>query len=168
MKTIGLLVVLMLLMACKKDKVEVVEDDIDGHLLDIAKNTSGYVWYKNSDTLLPRSDGSGHSQAFLRTRFNPTAAAMLDSVGKVMEGITFPNGSVIIKELYTDANTFDRWAILLKDSGSEFADSQGWVWGYINADESVAVSAKTKGTSCITCHSQAGSIDRTLMNAYFP
>ena len=44
----------------------------------------------------------------------------------------------------------------------------GWVWGYINADESIAAPASEKGSQCISCHSQSDNIDYMLMNKYFP
>lgn len=155
----------LLLYSCKSDQVP---DATDATLLKLAKNTSGFVWYNLTDTLLPRSSGSGHGQPFLRTRYNAIAATQLDATGKVIPGSLFPEGSLIVKELYLADSIFDRYAILYKDSDSESADAQGWVWGYINADESVAVAASLKGSSCIACHSQVDHIDYMLMNKYFP
>lgn len=56
----------------------------------MAKETSGFNWYKKSSTLLGRSSGSGHPQAYLRTKFNAIAAAKLDSSGKIQVLATFP------------------------------------------------------------------------------
>lgn len=151
--------------ACKKEEPAV---GIDKQLYDMAVETSGFVWYKNSDVLLDKSAGTGHSQPFLRTRYNATAATQLDSAGKIIDGTSFPEGSLIVKELYDNATTFGRYAILYKQSSNEHADANGWVWGYVNADETVALSATAKGSSCISCHSQAGNIDYMLMNKYFP
>ena len=83
-------------------------------------------------------------------------------------GATFPEGSLIVKELYDNSTTLGRYAILYKKSGSSDADAKGWVWGYINADGGVAEAASKKGSSCISCHSQADNIDYMLMNKYFP
>jgi len=154
-----------LLYSCKSDQVP---NATDATLLKLAKNTSGFVWYNLTDTLLPHSSGSGHGQPFLRTRYNAIAATQLDVNGRVIPGSLFPEGSLIVKELYLANNVFDRYAILYKDSDSESADAQGWVWGYINADETVAVAASLKGSSCIACHSQVDNIDYMLMNKYFP
>jgi len=153
------------LSSCEKDKAAI---EIDKQLFDLAKSPSGFVWFKNSDELLAKSSGSGHPQDFLRTRYNSIAATQLDANGKIIEGTTFPEGSLIVKELYEDASTLDRYAILYKDSENEYADANGWVWGYINANGSVAVSADTKGSSCISCHSQTNNIDYMLMNKYYP
>jgi len=79
------------------------------------------------------------------------------------------------KELYEMSKTTSGFvwyknsnALLDKSSGSADADAKGWVWGYINADGTVAESASKKGSSCISCHSQTNNIDYMLMNKYFP
>jgi hypothetical protein len=154
-----------LLTSCKKDKVLA---GTDKELFDMAKTTAGFVWYKNSSALLDKSGGSGHPQPFLKTRYNAIAATQLDTTGKIIAGSTFPEGSLIVKELYDNATKLGRYAILYKKSASEDADSNGWIWGYIDADGSVAVPASQKGTSCINCHSQADNIDYMLMNKFFP
>jgi len=150
--------------ACKKDKAE----GTDKELLDMSKTTSGFTWYKNSNTLLSKSSGSGHPEALLRTRYNSTAATMLDSLGKVMANATFPEGSLVVKELYDNATSLSRYAILYKQTNHVDADARGWVWGYINEDGSVAEPASKKGSACISCHLQSDNIDYMLMNKFFP
>jgi hypothetical protein len=151
--------------ACKNDPEDTV--GIDKEMHDLSKTTTGFTWYKFSSAFLDKSAGTGHSEALVRTRYNATAAAMLDSVGKVRSGITFPEGSLVVKELHESASKFNRYAIMLKRSAAEEADETNWVWGYINADGSVAEPAKNKGKSCRGCHSQEGHIDLTLMNKSF-
>lgn len=151
--------------ACKKDKEAV---GTDKELYEMAQTTSGFVWYKNSNVLLAKSSGSGHSQPFLRTRYNSIAASKLDGDGKILAGAAFPEGSLIVKELHDNSSTVERYAILYKKSGSVDADANGWVWGYINANGTVAESSSKKGSSCISCHSQIDNIDYMLMNKYFP
>lgn len=141
---------------------------IDKELLDMVKVINGFTWYKNSDELLDRSSGSAHDYPYLRTRYNSIAATQLDENGKILEGAVFPEGSLVVKELYSNTTTLGRYAILYKQSGNTYADANGWVWGYINTDGTVAESATKKGASCISCHSQPGSIDYMLMNKYFP
>lgn len=162
---IGFFFVIKSFSFCKKEEQA---EGTDQELFDLAKSAVGFNWYKNSATLLNKSTGSAHPQPFLKTRFNSVASAKLDASGKIMSGATFPEGSLIVKELYTDATTLVRYALLYKKSGSADADAKGWVWGYINADGTVAEAASKKGTSCISCHSQSGSIDYMLMNKFFP
>ena len=151
--------------SCKKDEQAT---GTDKELYDMAKVTSGFTWYKYSDELLDKSSGSGHNFPFLRTRFNETAAAYLDSTGKVIDGTVYPEGSLVVKELYENANTLSRYAVLDKKPGHDDADANGWVWGYINADESIAEPASNRGDACISCHQQNGNIDYILMNKFFP
>jgi hypothetical protein len=151
--------------SCKKEKEA---GETDQALYEMANSSNGFTWYKFSDTLLDKSSGSGHPQAFLRTRYNAAAATKLDSSGKIVNGAVFPEGALIVKELYEDENTLVRYAILYKDGDSPDADDKGWVWGYIDKDGTVAEPASKKGTACISCHLQAENIDYMLMNKYFP
>jgi hypothetical protein len=151
--------------SCKKDPVAT---GIDRQLFEMAGETQGFTWFKYSNAFLPKSSGSGHPQALLRTRFNAEAATMLDENGAVIPDASFPEGSLIVKELHDKENSLSRYAILYKDSGNGSADNRGWVWGYINADGTVSISASKKGSSCINCHLQEGNIDYTLMNKFFP
>lgn len=157
--------IIFYLSSCKKDPVAT---GIDKQLFEMAGETEGFSWYKNSDDFLPKSSGSGHPQTLLRTRFNAEAATMLDENGKVKPDASFPEASLIVKELHDKENSLARYAILYKNTGNGSADSRGWVWGYINADGTVSISASKKGSSCINCHLQEGNIDYTLMNKFFP
>lgn len=147
------------------------ENDVsatDIALYELATAPDGFTWYKHADSLLTRSSGSGHGEPYLRTRYNATAATQLDGDGKVLPDAVFSEGSLIVKELYTNTTTIGRYAILFKQSDSPDADDKGWVWGYINANGSVAESATNKGNACIGCHSQSGNVDYMLMNKFFP
>lgn len=150
--------------SCKKE----VSMGIDMELYAFAQGTMGFTWYKKSNVLLDKSSGSGHNFAKLRTRFNDIASQNLDVDGKVNLGSKFQEESVIVKELTNASGELQRYAILYKNSNHEFADSNGWVWGYIEEDGEVAETAENKGKSCIGCHQQSGNVDYVLMNKYFP
>jgi hypothetical protein len=149
--------------SCKKK-----EKELDEELFELAKETSGFVWYKNSSSLLSKSSGSGHPQTSLRTRYNAAAATKLDANGKITANATFPEGALIVKELYENSTTVIRYAILYKKTDSSSADAKGWVWGYIDANGKVAEPASNKGKACISCHNQSDNIDYMLMNKFFP
>jgi hypothetical protein len=150
--------------SCKKEKAK----GIDEQLFEMAKESNGFARYKNTDAFLEKSSGSAHNFPFLRTRFNSVAATMLDADKKVKSGAEFPEGSLIVKDLHEKNKELALYAILYKNSKSAHADSRGWVWGYVNADGTVRDASSKKGSGCISCHSQAGSIDYTLMNKFFP
>ncbi|MBK8563604.1 MAG: hypothetical protein IPN76_09715 [Saprospiraceae bacterium] len=139
----------------------------DKMLFEMAKSTSGFTWFENSDANLPKSSGTGHSEPLLRTRYNSPAATMLDGDGRIKDGITFPDGSLIVKELLNSNGSIGRYAILYKQSDHPDADADGWVWGYIAGDGSVTEPAVNKGAGCRGCHGQAGHIDFNLMNKFF-
>lgn len=162
--TFTLSIVAITFQACKKDEPA---EGIDRELFDMAIETNGFTWFENSDAWLPKSSGSAHNYANLRTRYNTTAATQLDGNGRILANASFPEGSVIVKEL-SDGTSAELYAILYKRSDSEFADANGWVWGYVNADATVQTSAEDKGAGCISCHSQQGNIDYMLMNTFFP
>ena len=163
--TVFVILIGIALTSCKKDDEP---EGIDKEMYDMARVTDGFTWYKNSSDLLDKSTGSGHTTPFLRTRYNTTAAEQLDAEGKVKDGAVFTDGSLVVKELVNSTSDIERYAILYKKSGDPNADANGWVWGYIDADGSVAVPAAEKGSACIGCHSQEGNIDYMLMNKFFP
>ncbi|MCB0755601.1 MAG: cytochrome P460 family protein [Flavobacteriales bacterium] len=159
-----LAIVAITLQACKKDEPA---EGIDLELLNMSQETSGFTWYKNSDAWLPKSAGSGHNYTSLRTRYNTTAATQLDGDGKVLANASFPDGSLVVKEL-SSGTSVERYAILYKMSNNEHADANGWVWGYVNSDGTVATTAEDKGAICTGCHLQSDNIDYMLMNKFFP
>ena len=160
-----LLITCVVLSSCKKEKVP---NEVDIDLYNMSISETGFTWFKFSNAYLDKSSGSAHDYPFLRTRYDSTAATVLDVDGKIQAGASFPEGSLIVKELINDDFSIGRYAILYKASSSDFADANGWVWGYINSDKTIAAPASDKGASCISCHQQSGSIDYMLMNKYFP
>ncbi|MBK9148334.1 MAG: hypothetical protein IPM12_11040 [Flavobacteriales bacterium] len=162
---IAIAAALAVLHACKH---EADASPTDLELLARASGMEADVWYKFSDALLPRTSGSGHAEAFLRTRFNDIAAAHLDTMGKVMEGTMFAEGSLVVKELWPEASGLGTYAVMLKRSGDPAADENGWVWGYIRSNGQVRESVINRGAVCKGCHGGAGNINGTLMNAAYP
>ena len=160
----GLALITITIQSCKKDEPA---EGIDLELLSMSESLNGFTWFKNSDAWLPASTGTGHAYTSLRTRYNTIAATQLDNDGKVLSNASFAEGSLIVKEL-SSSTTVERYAILFKQSDSDHADSNGWVWGYINADGTVATSAEDKGAICTSCHLQPDNIDYMLMNKFFP
>ena len=159
--------ILLIIQACKKEDLP-DKDSIDEEVFNFTKETSGYVWYKNSDQLLQKGNSTGHQEAFLRTKFNAIAATMLNDTFKVKENAIFPDGSVIIKELHSSMSQLSTYAIMYKNSSSVYADATGWVWGYYRPGGEVRQSAENKGIECRSCHLQNGNIDLTLMNKDHP
>jgi hypothetical protein len=140
------LLIICIINSCKKN---IGANGTDKDLFNMAKETGGFTWFKNSSLLLNKSFGTGHRQTFIRTRYNAVAATKLDSSGKITTGALFPEGSFIVKELFDNATTLGRYAILYKKTGSDDADAKGWVWGYIDADGTVAEKASKKAVHAL-------------------
>ncbi len=137
---------LMLVIAsCTKDKInanedlELFEDIMEG----------GYHYYQNGNRLngvAPSPHGA------FKLRFNEIAFAALDTSGELPVGAKFPDGSLIVKEIYDSNDNLKLYAIMEKEPGNTFA-AENWVWAELNADGSVNYSAGNKGAGCKGCHS---------------
>lgn len=125
----------------------------DAELVALAAQ-SGYAFYRNSpDSLDFTPDGGGHGGK-IQVRFNAAAQPSLTDNGKLPVGARFPEGSVVVKDIYFPGSYL--LAVMLKRAGATNADS-GWVWGeYIVRENGVvetAYSASEKGAVCTSCHS---------------
>lgn len=139
--------------------------DVDLELYNLSKETTGFTWYKNSDLILESAKDS-HSDPKLRTRFNATATLNLTAEGAILNGQTFADGALIVKEMHNKREKLKSYAIMYKQPTNQNADSDGWVWASLNEKGKVLISSDLKGKDCISCHSQSQNIDRTLMNKY--
>ncbi|HXH18206.1 MAG TPA: cytochrome P460 family protein [Chitinophagales bacterium] len=126
---------------------------IDKELFDEATASAGFSYYINTPAITPSSPQSAHN-AYMRVRFNSVAQSALDNVtGELPAGASFPNGSMIVKELYdSPTEPVVLYAIMKKDSSNANAGAN-WLWAEIKPDRSVAFPATKKGSSCTGCHS---------------
>jgi hypothetical protein len=131
----------------------------------LATESAGWTYYKNrADTLL-RSVGSGHVEARLRTRFNARAATQLDAAGKVRVGSSFPDSSLVVKELII-GGVLSRYAVMYKLRGSSNAGTGGWLWAYYAPDGATQIGIAGRGGACQSCH--ASGVDHVRMNDSHP
>ncbi|MGQ0649298.1 MAG: cytochrome P460 family protein [Gemmatimonadaceae bacterium] len=137
----------------------------DAQVSALARAASGWTFYKNRPDTLLRSAGSGHTEARLRTRFNAIAATQLDAGGKVRAGASFPDSSLIVKELVT-GTTLSRYAVMMKRRTDANASAGGWLWAYFAPDGSAQIGIGGKGAACVGCHSSG--IDYVRMNDSHP
>lgn len=122
----------------------------DRALYDSCKNTAAFKYYKNNPAAI-YSGAHGPHGAF-KLRFNTLAYAVLTDNGKLPVNTTFPDGSMIVKDIQNNG----QYALMYKKTGS-------WLWAEINADGSVAFStSKEPNAACVSCHSQSGQRDLAL------
>ncbi|MFQ3597560.1 MAG: cytochrome P460 family protein [Chloroherpetonaceae bacterium] len=123
----------------------------DSELFSLAR-AGDFTFYKNNPDTLPFTVGGGGHGGFIRVKFNPIASAVLTDSGKLPLNSTFPNGSLVVKEIYNnrgDSLTF--LAVMLKNSAATNA-AQNWVWGEYYADGRVLWPVN-RGADCVPCHS---------------
>ncbi len=148
--------------SCSKDRTI---SGFDSELFAKAQKTEGFVYYNLSTEYLKSPKKSGHKSVYIRTKYNDVASTILDEKGLIISGAFFPDGSLIVNEMSSTQSSPEKYAIMFKDPTNEFADKNGWVWSYLNADNTIIEPASRKGVSCIECHSSSGN--STLMSAYF-
>ena len=115
---------------------------------------SGYAPFPNlsigGDGTLPAS--SAH-QPLIRVTLNAAAAGALQN-GRLPPGTTFPDGSVIFKEVLSSPGVVSVYAVMHKDRTNTNAGS-GWLWAEYRPDGGVVFSMTNKGSACTGCHSLA-------------
>ena len=156
---------LLLLSACTKDKITSDEDSL---LYQDVVATAVFSWYKNDPTIVASSSGSGHA-GYFRVRFNNIAVAAFDSSGKLPLGSVFPEGSIVVKELFNSASSADlrEYAVMKKAPGSSNSEG-GWLWAEYEPGGGVKYSTTNKGSSCVGCHSAQGHRDLVRLFEIFP
>ena len=144
------MIFIFVIQACKKDKNDTDSDNA----LYSEVTASGYSYYQNG-TILTAASASPHGS--FKLRFNGTAKAALDSTGELPSGNTFPDGSIIVKEVY-NGSSLNLYAVMKRDPSNANAGS-GWVWAEFKTDGSTAFSTSKKGDGCISCHSNTPNRD---------
>lgn len=133
------------------------KDDDSDNVLYSEINSATYTYYVGTPTPLPSSGNSPHG--FVRVKYNSTAFAALDTSGKLPAGASFPEGSLIVKDVYSSANgDLTTYAVMKKSPSSKNAGS-GYLWAEYKADGSNIFSTGKKGDGCIGCHSGSGNRD---------
>lgn len=150
--TIFLLIFLLLIaiISCKKKKTNntLYQDSI----------SSSLVFYKSKDTLYSPGGSSPHGN--FKLKFNDVAVSAFDNTGKLPNGLSFPNGSVIVKEVYA-GNQLSLYVIMKKDSKSKFA-AKGWLWAEYDGSGKTVYDVNKNGAACTSCHLGGQNRDLTL------
>lgn len=144
--------------SCKKDEEDEKKANND---LYCEINAGNYSYYTGTQTI---TEGLSGAHGFIKVRLNAKAVSALDSTGKLPPGGVFPNGSVIVKEMYSSlSGGLNLYAIMKKEPGNENAGS-GWLWGEYKPGGDVVFSVGKKGNGCISCHSDP--VNRDLVRTF--
>jgi len=140
----------------KADSTAESSSDSDSELYE-ETTTSDLVSYQDTDTTYEPAANSPHGD--FKLKFNDVAVSAFDSSGRLPTDGTFPDGSLVVKEVQSNG-TLSLYAIMKKDSKSSVAGN-GWLWAEYDTDGTVLSSINGKGSSCISCHSQSPHRDYT-------
>lgn len=141
--------IIVLVQSCKKDRK--LDEELYGEI-----SGSGFTYFQNGNMLTGVSP-SPHGS--FKLRFNSIALAALDSTGELPVGSMFPEGSIIVKEIFS-GSSINQYAVMKKDPSHENA-GESWVWAEFKPDGDVTFSSSKKGDGCISCHSGTPNRDLT-------
>ena len=113
---------------------------------------TSYTLFPNADSVTSGSlNGSTAHQPLVRVSLNSIAAAALSN-GILPNGTSFPNGSVIFKQIILGGQTA-LYAAILKDLANELSGN-GWLWAEYQPDGTVVIPVARRGSNCIACHAR--------------
>ena len=115
---------------------------------------TGYSYYQGGQVLSPAS-ASPHGN--FRLRFNEIAWNALDASGKLPNNASFPEGSVIVKEVIT-GNAITVLAVI-KKSRSDVNSANGWLWAELSPTGDAYFSINNRGSGCTSCHGDTPNRD---------
>ena len=126
----------------------------------------------SNDALFPNlnvgADGvltaSSAHQPLIRVRLNATAAGALQN-GRLPAGTSFPDGSVIFKEVLSSSRTASVYAVMYKERANVLAGG-GWLWAELRPDGSAEYSITNRGSACTGCHSLADGSRNDLVRIF--
>ncbi|MEX0813981.1 MAG: cytochrome P460 family protein [Chitinophagales bacterium] len=147
---------LVIIEACKKD--EVPEGALNDKDLFNLIEKQNYSFYKGNDSRLPGANPNAHG-SHIRTLFNPIAQSALDSNGVLPSNATFPDSSIVLKEVFDGENgPFKLYAVMMKLPNHP-NQSGGWIWSEYEEDGKTIISIADKGNQCLSCHSAVDNRD---------
>jgi len=125
---------------------------------------TSYTLFPNVDSIgMGTLNGSTAHRPLVRVSMNATAFNTLQNDSLPL-GSSFPNGSVVFKEIISGGQT-TLYAVMRKDSANAFSGN-GWLWAEYYLDGRVAISVEGRGNECITCHSLEEGLQNDLVRTF--
>ncbi|HEY3249496.1 MAG TPA: cytochrome P460 family protein [Ignavibacteria bacterium] len=141
-----------------------IEDPDDKALFQWISSQADYSYYRNDSTILATSKETERAHDdFMRVRLNSKALSVLDSAGKLPKDASFPDSSIIIKEIYSDKNQAspDLFAIIVKMKGDKNS-GKDWLWAEYTPSGETEYSVTKNGRVCVKCHRSGDDYVRIL------
>lgn len=112
-----------------------------------------------------RLNGSDAHTPVVRVLLNATAAGALQA-GRFPLGATFPDGSVVFKEVRPSASASPTlYVVMAKDRDNGLA-GEGWLWAEYTPSGATAFSVSRRGNGCISCHQREAGPQRDLVRTF--
>jgi hypothetical protein len=108
-------------------------------------------------------NGSNAHTPLVRVSMNEKAFSAL-SGGALPTGTSFPEGSVIVKEIREDGHT-TLVAVMYRDAQNPLSGS-GWLWAEYTPDGTAMVSVQSRGSGCVGCHSREQGLQHDLVRTF--
>lgn len=155
-----------LIISCRKDigrpQFTAAGPLTDADLYNNATNTADYSYYKSTLSITPSSKETAHGPWF-KLRFNSIAAAALTDNGKLPVGASFPEGSVVVKELYQAQTGGLIYLAVMQKMAAHANAREGWLWAEFDDKGKAVQSIGNNGAACVSCHSNN---DRDKVRAF--
>lgn len=146
---ISIIITLFLLPRCTKDRAGVPFLS-DKNIFNLANDITNRNYYMAGATISPLGN-SPHGN--FKLWLNDMAASVLDGSDELPIGQTFPDSSLIVKQILT--TEIVQLAVMYKLSST-------WYWAEYTPSGEVVYGIGQGGASCIGCHSQTGNRDNTV------
>lgn len=125
---------------------------------------STYNLFPNVDSATSGTlNGSTAHQPLVSVRLNGIATNTLQN-GRFPAGSSFPDGSVIFKQIISGGQT-SLYAVMYKDAANPLAGN-GWLWAEFYPDGSPFISLARKGANCTACHSREQGLQHDLVRTF--
>jgi len=139
----------------------------DAELLALVTQTepfAGYALFPNADSVVAGTlNGSEAHAPMVRVSLSAKAAGALVD-GALPPGGSFPDSSIVFKEIRSGATT-TFYAVMYKDRDNPLA-ANGWVWGEFRANGSTLFSVANRGSGCVSCHMREQGPDNDLVRTF--
>jgi hypothetical protein len=147
---LSLVLVALLLFSCRKDKgaVDTTFSDIK-FFQTIGSDTIGDGYYSDATANSVFTADAFHGSRIYKLRLNAKGMAALTAGGKLPNGGSFPDSTLLVKELHsgTISSPIDEYSALYKLNGA-------WNWARFGASGSIIFSINgDANTNCVSCHS---------------
>ncbi|NOS85091.1 MAG: hypothetical protein HOP31_08110 [Ignavibacteria bacterium] len=125
----------------------------DENLYKWISSEKDYLYYQNSPEILPTTEETERAHDnFMRIRFNKKAADVLNQDGHLPKGVSFPDSSIIIKEIYSEkTGAVEILAAMVKLKGAPNSNKD-WLWAEYSPTGEVEYSVSKNGKACVSCH----------------